>query len=160
MVLIHTSATYNKLNINSNNWKIAFYYNGISRFGVPVFFMMSGALFLNKDISFRPIFNNYIRRLLSKLIFWSFIYQKKNIPKIAVAFFSGNYHLWFLDVIIELYLKAFIKPSFIFTFIIPNIYECISYFPQILSRIMTIIKKNWISNILKDTFFISCLDII
>ena len=77
-----------------------------------------------------------------------------------MAFFSGNYHLWFLDVIIELYLKAFIKPSFIFTFIIPNIYECISYFPQILSRIMTIIKKNWISNILKDTFFISCLDII
>ena len=88
MVLIHTSATYNKLNINSNNWKIAFYYNGISRFGVPVFFMMNGALFLNKDISFRPIFNNYIRRLLSKLIFWSFIYQKKTYQKLLWLFFQ------------------------------------------------------------------------
>ena len=58
-----------------NNWKIAFYYNGISRFKIPVFFMMSGTLFLNKDISFRQIFNNYIRRLLTKLIFWSFIYS-------------------------------------------------------------------------------------
>ena len=167
VVLIHTSAKHNKLNINSNNWKIAFYYNGISRFGVPVFFMMSGALFLNKDISFRQICNNYIRRLLTKLIIWSFIYSiyrinlsKKNLPKITLAFFSGNYHLWlgigFLDVIIELYLvtpflreiikkdllKAFIKLSFIFTFIIPNIYEFISYFPQILSRIMAIVKKN------------------
>ena len=162
VILIHVSARYNKLNINSNNWKIAFYYNGIARFGVPVFFMMSGALFLNKDISFKEIFNKYIKNLLIKLIFWSFIYSiyrinlsKKNIPKIAVAFFSGNYHFWFLDVILELYLitpflreiikkdllNLFINLSFIFTFIIPNIYISNSHFPQMISRILEIIKK-------------------
>ena len=163
VILIHTSARYYyKLNINSNNWKIAFYYNGIARFGVPVFFMMSGAIFLNKDISFRQMFNKYIKNLLIKLIFWSFIYSiyrvnltKKNISKIAVAFFSGNYHLWFLDVIIELYLitpflreiikkdllKLFIKLSFIFTFIIPNICKCNSYFPPTISRILENIEK-------------------
>ena len=67
----------------------------MSRFGVPVFFMISGALFLKKDISFRQIFT-YIKKLITKLIFWSFIYSiyrnnlsKKNILNIVLAFFSG-----------------------------------------------------------------------
>lgn len=161
VVLIHVSARYYKSNIYSNNWKIAHYYNGISRFGVPIFLMISGALFLSKDISISQMLKKYIRRLLIKLIFWSFIYSIyrrnlsiKNIPIIIIHFFLGSYHFWYLNVIIELYLitpflrelikkdllNIFLKLSFIFTFIIPNINDFNSYFPQILSKIVQIIN--------------------
>ena len=79
--------------------------------------MISGALFLSKDISISQMLKKYIRRLLIKLIFWSFIYSIyrrnlsiKNIPIIIIHFFLGSYHFWYLNVIIELYL---ITPFFI-----------------------------------------------
>ena len=161
VVLIHVSGRYYNSNINSNNWKIAHYYNGISRFGVPVFFMISGALFLSKDLSISQILKKYIGRLLIKLIFWSFIYSIykanlsiKNIQIIIINLFLGNYHFWYIYVIIELYLitpflreiikkdllKFYINLSFIFTFIIPNFNDFHSYFPQILSKIVQIIN--------------------
>ena len=123
--------------------------------------MISGALFLSKDLSISQMFKKYIRRLLIKLILWSFIYSIyrrnlsiKYIPIIIIHFFLGSYHFWYLNVIIELYLitpflrelikkdllSIFLKLSFIFTFIIPNINDFNSYFPQILSKIMQIIK--------------------
>ena len=111
VVLIHVSARYNRFDINSHNWKISFYYNGMSRFAVPLFFMMSGALFLNKNIPLKKIFNKYIKNIIIHLLFWSFIYSiyildisKKNIPKIIIKLFSGNYHFWYLYTTIELYI--------------------------------------------------------
>ena len=71
--------------MNSFIWKISFYYNGISRFGVPNFFMISGALFLNRDLPFEKIINKYInniflnKKMVIHLIFWSFIYSIFNI---------------------------------------------------------------------------------
>ena len=160
VILIHVSARYYKLNINSNNWKIAHYYNGISRFGVPIFLMISGALFLSKDISVGQIFKKYIRRLLTNILFWSFIYtiykinsSITSIKSFILNFFLGNYHFWYIYVIIELYiitpflreiikkdlLIIFIELSFIFTFIIPIIIEFNSDIPQFLSQIFQII---------------------
>ena len=175
VILIHVSARYYYLfNLKSNNWKIAHCFNGISRFGVPIFFMISGALFLSKDISFSKIFNKYIRRLLIKLIIWSFIYSiykndlsKKNIKFIIINFFKGNYHFWYLYVIIELYLITpflreiikkdlliiFIKLSFIFTFIIPNLNEFNSYYPSLLSTILQIINIKFDFKYIKGYIF-------
>ena len=123
--------------------------------------MISGGLFLSRDLAISQMFKKYIRRLLIKLIFLSFIYSIyrrnlsiKNIPIIIIHFFLGSYHFWYLNVIIELYLitpflrelikkdllNIFLKFSFIFTFIIPNIHDFNSYFPQILSKIVQIIN--------------------
>lgn len=164
IVLIHVSGIYNKLDINSNNWKIAFYYNGISRFGVPNFIMISGALFLNRELSFNTLFKKYILRILLHLIFWSFIYSlynitlEKDIYKIIVKFFKGHYHLWYLKMTINLYiiipflkeissrdelLKTFLQLSFIFTFIFPNSVGMISFFNNILSKILKLIYSNF-----------------
>ena len=67
VVLIHISAEYYKSKINSFDFKISFFYNGIARFGVPIFYMISGALFLKQDISFNKIYNKYIKRMLIHL---------------------------------------------------------------------------------------------
>jgi surface polysaccharide O-acyltransferase-like enzyme len=143
VVLIHISAEYYyECKIQSNDFKISIFYNGLSRFCIPIFFMISGALFLGRDLSFRKIYSKNIKRILIHLISWSFIYSisnlqlsKKNIKQIIFKFFSGHYHLWFLYSIIGLYilvpflreitkkdklLKHFILLSIIFYFLFPN----------------------------------------
>lgn len=164
IVLIHVTAEYfTKCKIQSNDFKISFFYNGFSRFGVPIFFMISGALFLNRDLSFTKMYSKYIKRLLIHLISWSFIYSltnfhlsKKSIKIIIFKFFSGHYHLWFLYSMIGLYiitpflreiakkddlLKMFILLSIVFSFLFPNFNIIISYY------------SNSYYNILNYTYF-------
>ena len=165
VVLIHVSADYYKiLNINSFDWKITYFYNGISRFSVPIFFMISGALFLNHDISCKKIFSKHIKKILIHLIIWSFIYSISNLQlsniNIKIIFFKfirTHYHLWYLFATIELYirvpflreitkkkelLRTFIILSFIFTFFIPNLKVFLSYYFNDFSKIFNIIFQN------------------
>ena len=157
VILIHVSAQYYyNLKINNQNWKIAFYYNGVSRFGVPIFFMISGALFLGRNISLNIIIFKYILRLFICLIIWSFIYtiyniklSRNNTKKIILKFISGHFHFWYLYSTIKLYilspflreiiksnlLENLIKISFIFTFLIPNLDILKFYLPRLLSEI-------------------------
>ena len=161
--------------MNTYNWKIAFFYNAISRFGVPNFFMISGALFLNRDISYKKMFNKYIKKLVINLVVWSFFYSVINnniselrIKKIIINFFFGPRHLWFLFVIIGLYmivpflreiskrddlLQYFLILSFIFTFVIPNINYFISCYSIIISQIIESLNKNFNMNFIKGYVF-------
>ena len=117
VILIHVCAEYtNKCNINSYKWKISYYYNGFSRFSVPNFFMISGALFLNRDLSFKKIVNKYIKRIYIHLLLWSIIYslinirlKKLNIKKKIFQIIKGHYHLWYLFSTMGLYI---ISPFF------------------------------------------------
>ena len=172
IVLIHVSAIYYyRFKITSNDFKISFFYNGLSRFGVPIFFMISGALFLNRDRSFRIIYIKKIKRILIRLIIWSFIYSisslqlsKIDIKMIIFKFFSGHYHLWFLLSITGLYilvpflrevakndglLKMFILLSLIFTFLFPNFNIIISFYSKsyfkVFNNIYSSLNLNYIS---------------
>ena len=154
VTLIHVSSEYYySLDVNSFKWKIAYYYNGLSRFSVPIFFMISGALFLNRDLSFEIIANKYIKRLFIHLLLWSIIYSlvnidlsKLDIKQKFLQIIRGHYHLWYLFATIGIYtiipfsreivknkklLKSFIFLYFIFLFIIPNyIYILSKYFKE------------------------------
>ena len=175
IIIIHVSSRYNSLNCKTYNYKIAFFYNGVSRFGVPIFFMISGALFLSKDIPFGKIFKKYMHRLLIHLISWSFIYSLYSIKysnfnpdKIIIIFFSGYYHFWYLYATIQLYiivpflreivkkellLKAFIKLSFVFTFLFPYFIIIKSFCNPLLSKIINTIYLKWKNNYLSGTIF-------
>jgi surface polysaccharide O-acyltransferase-like enzyme len=165
VILTHISAEYYyKFNINSNDWKIAYFYNGISRFSLPIFFMISGTLFLGKNISFDIIIRKYIKKIFIHLLLWSIIYSfsKINILKLDVKnriihIINGHYHLWYLFVIIGLYIlipftreiaknnKLFndlIKINIIFVFIIPNYIHIFAYYSMNISKLSTyLIKK-------------------
>jgi surface polysaccharide O-acyltransferase-like enzyme len=81
VIVIHISAKkWNNSPIISHEWKIFNFYNSIVRFGVPIFFMISGTIFLEKDLSFNILLNKYIKNIYIKLLFWSFFYslRKKN----------------------------------------------------------------------------------
>ena len=161
VILIHVTAEYYKrINMDNQNWKINFYFNGFSRFGVPIFFMMSGTLFLGRNISLYIIIYKYILRLVICLIIWSFIYSiysvefsRNNTEKIILKFISGHFHFWYLYATIELYilspflreivksnlLNDLIKISFIFTFLITNLNILKYYSPRLLSEISALL---------------------
>lgn len=112
--------------VGSFNWKVFTVVWGLMQFSVPVFFMMSGALFLQKERenSISRIYTGYIPRMVVFLVFWAMIYQiyhllgtdtEENLfIRAAKNIMKGDtqVHLWFVYAIVGLYvliplLKAF-----------------------------------------------------
>jgi surface polysaccharide O-acyltransferase-like enzyme len=117
VVFIHVTGyiltkTYN---INTPIWNVANVYNSLSRWCVPVYIMISGALLLQKDYDINVFFKKRISKVVIPFIAWSFIFyvwsMRKNLIRFSIAdllkkFVEGNvyYHLWFFYIIIALYL--------------------------------------------------------
>lgn len=90
----------------------------IGRIGVPVFFMVSGALLLNKDTDFFSFYKKRMPRIIFSIILVPVIYQIYCVFILGYSwqnyFFvralSGNpgyaYHLWFLYTTAGIYLAA------------------------------------------------------
>ncbi len=138
VMILHISAiNWYKADVNSYNWQVLNEFDSLVRWGVLVFVMISGALFLNKDIPTKKIYSKYILRLVLSFIAWALVYAIfkegaiKN--KISVAI-EGHYHMWFIFMIIGLYmcipfikaiiqdnkrLKYYLSLSIIFAYTIP-----------------------------------------
>lgn len=101
----------------SANWLI----NSVSRWAVPVFFMVSGALFLNpnRELSIKKLYKKNILRIVICIIVWGLFYSLldqylygtvsiKSIPVALYGIITGNtgYHLWFLYTLVMLYIAV------------------------------------------------------
>ena len=81
VLTIHTScqvinsSVFKMPPIGSMNWNVAAIYNSLSRFSVPVFLMISGALFIGRDLSISLLYKKYVARLLASYLVWSFFYS-------------------------------------------------------------------------------------
>lgn len=150
VILLHVSASnWHNVDANTNTWLIFDFFDSISRFCVPIFVMISGALFLNKDISIKKIYTKYIFRIIAAFIFWSIIYgifnftQGIKLKEIVSQFFKGHYHMWYLIMIVGIYMitpitkkivedknimKYFLILSLVFAIIIPQIFVLFSAF--------------------------------
>lgn len=116
VIILHVSAqNWHTTDINSFEWNIFNFYDSIVRWGVPIFVMISGALFLNKNQSIKKIYTKNILRIIIAFIFWSLIYtvlfsKGLSIKTMIINFFEGYYHMWFLFMIVGLYMiTPFIK---------------------------------------------------
>jgi len=121
VILIHVISEYwQSLDVNSNSFIVSSILESISRFCVPAYFMVSGALFLNeeKKVTIADIFKKYVPRVLLLFVFWNITY---NIINVIVAnkditceviytillntlLGDGIFHLYFLPLIIGFYL--------------------------------------------------------
>lgn len=124
VVLIHViSQFWYDLSPNSINFIILTIIDGLVRFVVPIYFMISGALFLNEDkkITISDVFKKYILRIFIIYIFWNMVYSVGtsiflyNIPItfngvinnfINTILGYDYYHLSFLVLIIGFYLSV------------------------------------------------------
>ena len=116
VVVIHTAAEYwTALDVTSYEWKVETVYDGLVRWAVPVFVMISGALFLDpsRDQPLKKLYGKNILRIVTIILFWGTAYALlAGLPADAsftslYAFLKtavfGHYHMWFLYMIIGLY---------------------------------------------------------
>lgn len=139
VVFLHVSdSNWYTTDVNGLQWQTFNFFNGITRWGVPVFVMISGSLFLNREVLLKRMYSKYILRLVISYLIWAFIYAlfiEGNIEKRIMAILEGHYHMWFIPMIIGLYMcvplirpivqsenriKYFLLLSFIFAFLIPE----------------------------------------
>lgn len=111
VVLLHVSSTH-FYNLNEY-WLIFVSYDSISRMCVPLFFMLSGFLLMDSDITslFKFYYRRYIRILIPFgiiCILYYFAPTYKNFTIGQYAYYSLNYyvdyHLWYIYVLVGLYL--------------------------------------------------------
>ena len=114
VVLLHASAQHwYTLDPNDPEWAAMHLWNTAVRAAVPIFFMISGALFLNAPYPGKKLWTRNIPRLLSVFIVWSVLYGidsmtlpglLENPAKLIDYAMAGKYHLWFLPAMIGVYL--------------------------------------------------------
>ena len=111
VVVLHTVAPFFMDSFPSSDWNVANVYESLVRWSVPVFFMISGALFLNKgkELNIGRLYKKNIFRIFLIYLFWSIIYALPllndglNPSYILFRIIDGPYHFWFLKVLIGLY---------------------------------------------------------
>ncbi len=158
VILTHVATMHiEDLSCETTDWQIHNFYASFSRWCVPVFLMISGALFLNqgKPVNIVKLYKKNILRIVTALLVWSFLYavfqylsieRYHNLSSLVGLTIIGHYHLWFLYLILGLYLVLpilkkisenktvflyFLIISFVFTFMLPLIIEiCKSFLPQ------------------------------
>lgn len=97
----------------SADWQAMNVYGSLSRWCVPIFFMISGVLFLAPQRRDEPkrIWRQYILRLLVMYLFWSAaytamsaIFQHTADPAFLLRhLWDGYYHLWYLPAMAGVY---------------------------------------------------------
>lgn len=110
--------------IPASSWWTSNIYDSIVRMGVPLFFMLSGFLLLDKTETMVEFFKKRMKKVVVPLIAWSLIYilwkvyYNRSETISYYSFYSilltpAYYHLWFLYVIIGIYLYLPILRVFI-----------------------------------------------
>ena len=156
VIVLHVAAeNWYTTSVYSLEWQTFNLYDSIVRWGVPIFTMISGALFLKRDIPLKTIYLKYVLRIFIAFVFWSLIYiilMAMTIDSNGVSFqfvsplitfLKGHYHMWYLLMISGLYIcipifkkivedknimKYFLILSFVFTFVIPWLFDLVNDF--------------------------------
>lgn len=119
VVMLHVSGVYITGNqVGSLDFRLANFMNSISRFGVPIFVMISGAIFLseNKKITVKKLWCKNIFRMLvifgvwsfayyvyQSLYWWNFDFWRHGIVRTITGCVYASDHFWFLFMIMGLY---------------------------------------------------------
>lgn len=134
--------------------------DSISRIGVPMFVMASGALMLdeNKNVSMKKLLSHNVSNIFLLALFWCAFYavcfeiviphMRGEAVVLQDAFFTfinGYYHLWYLFMVIGLYL---ITP-FIRSFVrkenkrLVEVFLCIALATQFTIPVLREIQTSW-----------------
>lgn len=110
MVLHITAQNWHQVEIASIEWQTFNALNGLARWALPIFAMISGALFLGREVKLKVLFSKYILRIVIAFMFWSALYalidlqNGMSLSKSVVQLIKGHYHMWYLMMIVGLYL--------------------------------------------------------
>ena len=166
VIMIHlTSKWFNILSLETRSWMVLNVYNGTAHIAVPVFVMISGALFLDpeKRITLPQLLKKNILRIAAAFVFWSAMYSLADrlegvrMRDVAFNFIAGHDHLWFLYMIVGLYLvtpllrkltesekltKYFLVLWFLFSVLFTSAEAGVSYFRSYFPHWVDVIRSN------------------
>ena len=151
VVWLHTSAQRFEDCFPSNEWMVMNVYDSMVRWSVPVFIMISGAIFLDpsRNVDMKKLYTKNVTRIILIFFFWSIVYAiYEGIGEDGIAGFvsdiiKGPYHFWFLRMLIGLYIVVpilrmivtdkkiglyFIILAIVTAFCIPMLFPVISRF--------------------------------
>lgn len=151
VVMLHVAANrWYHVPVRSFEFQFMNLVNGLVRWSTPVFVMISGAVFLDRDISVKALFCKYLPRLVTVYLFWVVLYnasvycpflnpQNRQVFTLGVFVkqaLLGYSDLWFLPMLMGLYLcvpvyrvlvqreKAtdyFLGAAFVLCFLLPTL---------------------------------------
>jgi surface polysaccharide O-acyltransferase-like enzyme len=114
IIVMHlTSGDVFTRELGSASWTWSTVLNSISHFGVPVFVMISGALFMrpDKELDIKRLWKHNILRLFIVWIVWCIVYGTYNfigydhtVKMFLWSCVNSSNHLWFLPMIIGIYM--------------------------------------------------------
>lgn len=117
VIMLHSAAQYwYGLPVTDKNWLVINSYDAVVRFGVPLFVMISGALFLdaNREIDVKRLYTHNILRIVVIYFVWSAVYGLFDCRNyewsalqpndILLEIYNGRYHLWYLPMTVGLYM--------------------------------------------------------
>lgn len=144
VVAVHLSAMHwADVDVNSRAWFAFNLYCTAGKWSVPIFVMISGALFLGRDTDIHTILKKNVARIATVFLSWSgcyalvyLVFRHAPLSVVLSEFIVGHYHLWFLYMIVGLYLlipllrpivksesltRYFLLLAFVFTFLLPQL---------------------------------------
>ena len=118
VVLVHVAQFY-PTTIESLTTLTSLSYVSVGRIGVPLFFMLSGALLINKEYTLSNFFKKRLVRVIVPAVFWSLIgllifILTNGYDYNSIALWASTFQFpWFVYAIIGIYLMVPVFNSFI-----------------------------------------------
>jgi surface polysaccharide O-acyltransferase-like enzyme len=131
VVVLHTASPllFNYKTATPGNWMAADVYNALTRFAVPVFVMVTGALLLKREYELGDFLRKRLGRLILPFLFWSLVYVGYQWFNEIIVFpadawvcikmvlhqlkTGSSYHLWYVYLLIGMYLFIPILGKFV-----------------------------------------------
>lgn len=126
VVMLHSAALFwYDLPVMGMEWRIVNAYDACFRFGVPIFVMISGAIFLDpgREWDLKRLYRHNILRFVIMYLFWSAVYGLLDCRNFGFANLTwkqilkemagGRYHLWFLPMLVGIYILLPVLRSWI-----------------------------------------------
>ena len=168
-----------EVDVSSAAWKVMNALSNPFRASVPLFFMISGALFLDqrKALSTKKLFGKTVLRMLVSFFFWSAVYAAAHcffFGKGKWTFLNqllrGHYHMWYIFTITSLYLitpilrkvteskkttEYLLLIGFVLTFVCARVLGFIQLFPSAHADVVESIQSFYLQlNPYKSLYFV------
>lgn len=176
VITIHVTASHVSSLSHSSDFYFSLLLNSLSRWGVPIFIMISGSLLLSKESnkdSIKLLYKKNIIHLTRVFLIWALIYlcwgnifEYYNGNSLSMQnYFKHGFHLWFLPMLIGLYISSpflkiiakdkntaayFITICLVFSFLFPNIVKILEIYSSTSKQISLL--YNYLSYFNKNLF--------
>ena len=106
VVVIHAdSAVWAGVPMGSREYVVLTVWESLVRWPVPVFVMITGALFLDRKTELKQVLTRYIPHLAAAFFFWSGVHALRGGTEgMLLRFVAGHYHLWYVPFACGVYL--------------------------------------------------------